>query len=70
MSNKYMDDSDDPYADEQKENVEEDTSDGEVDVDTDMLPTLLVYKSGDLIYNWVRIDWEVGRSDIEDFLVK
>lgn len=26
--------------------------------DTDMLPTLLVYQSGQLVHNWIRVDWE------------
>jgi hypothetical protein len=73
MPSKYKDDDDDdPYADEPEKVVdgEEEISDDEVEVDTDMLPTLLVYQDGDLVYNWVRVDWEAGRSEIGDFLVK
>jgi hypothetical protein len=61
------DDDDDPCGDE---NEDEDNEGGEDEdkVDTDMLPTLLVYQDGDLIHNWVRIDWEAGTAGIEDFL--
>ena len=44
--------------------------DDEDNVDTDMLPTLLVYRGGDLIYNWVRVDWEAGKAGVEELLVK
>lgn len=39
-------------------------------VDTDMLPTMLVYRDGELVYNWVRVDWEANRAGIEELLVK
>lgn len=35
-----------------------------------MLPTLLVYHDGQLIHNWVRVDWEAGDAGIEELLVK
>ncbi|KDQ34215.1 hypothetical protein PLEOSDRAFT_1081132 [Pleurotus ostreatus PC15] len=31
--------------------------DEEEDVDLDMLPTMLVYRDGELVHNWVRVDW-------------
>ncbi|KAG1727560.1 thioredoxin-like protein [Suillus paluster] len=34
----------------------------EEDVDTDVLPTLLVYRDGELVHNWVRVDWEAGQA--------
>jgi hypothetical protein len=40
------------------------------DVDLDMLPTMLVYRSGDLVHNWVRVDWEAGDAGLEEFLEK
>ncbi|KAF8735138.1 hypothetical protein AX14_002645 [Amanita brunnescens Koide BX004] len=45
-----------------------DDGEAENDVDLDMLPTLLVYRDGDLVHNWVRVDWEAGRSSIRDLL--
>ena len=39
-------------------------------VDTDMLPTMLVYHDGELVYNWVRVDWEAGGAGVEELLVK
>lgn len=37
-------------------------------VDKDMLPTMQVYKGGDLVFNWVRVDWEAGAAGIDEFL--
>lgn len=34
-----------------------DDEDEEEDVDLDMLPTMLVYRDGELVHNWVRVDW-------------
>lgn len=31
---------------------------------------MLVYHDGDLVYNWVRVDWEAGDVGIEELLVK
>lgn len=39
-------------------------------VDTDMLPTLLVYHNGQLVHNWVRVDWEAGEAGIEELLAQ
>jgi hypothetical protein len=39
-------------------------------VDTDMLPTMLIYHNGELVYNWVRVDWEAGGAGVEELLVK
>jgi len=38
------------------------------DVDTDVLPTMLVYRSGQLVHNWVRVDWEAGPLGIDELL--
>lgn len=46
------------------------TGNNEDSVDTDMLPTMLVYRDGELVHNWVRVDWESGRADVEELLVK
>jgi len=53
------DDSDDP---------EEDSGDIDEDVDLDVLPTILVYRGGELVHNWVRVDWEAGEAGIEELL--
>jgi hypothetical protein len=50
-------DEEDPYEDED-----------DTETDLDMLPTMLVYRDGQLEYNWVRVDWEAGRNGIEEFL--
>lgn len=67
-------DEDNPYenekADYDAEEGEEDWDDEEGDdgVDTDMLPTMLVYKAGQLVHNWVRVDWEAGEAGVKDLL--
>lgn len=33
-----------------------------------MLPTMLVYRSGQLVHNWVRVDWEAGPLGIDELL--
>ena len=69
-------DEEDPYGEpEYNEKDHEDEGDeldfdDEDNVDTDMLPTMLVYRGGDLVYNWVRVDWEAGDAGVEDLLVK
>ncbi|KAF8891271.1 thioredoxin-like protein, partial [Infundibulicybe gibba] len=61
------DDDDDPYSDkDESEDREEDPEDDNVDLD--MLPTMLVYRDGELVHNWVRVDWEAGPPGIEDLL--
>lgn len=40
------------------------------DVDLDMLPTMLIYLNGELVHNWVRVDWEAGEAGIEELLDK
>jgi len=65
---------DDPYADDDGD--QDDDSDEEIvdddddDVDLDMLPTMLVYRDGELVHNWVRVDWEAGRGGVEELLDK
>jgi hypothetical protein len=66
-------DEDDPYgSDTDKptiiDSVNGDEDEEEVDVDTDMLPTMLVYRSGQLVHNWVRVDWEAGQLGIDELL--
>jgi hypothetical protein len=69
------DDDDDPYADGDEKNEEGEYSDDtngfrDDDVDLDMLPTMLVYRNGELVYNWVRVDWEAGDAGLEELLQK
>ena len=68
-------DDDDPYGSDTDEttvidalNKDEDVDVDEEDVDTDMLPTILVYRSGQLVHNWVRVDWEAGLLGIDELL--
>jgi len=49
---------------------DEDYEPEEEDVDLDMLPTVLVYRGGELLHTWVRVDWEAGKDGIENFLLK
>ncbi|KAA1478684.1 hypothetical protein DENSPDRAFT_694322 [Dentipellis sp. KUC8613] len=65
------DDEEDPYGDDEKglhDEEDEDEDEDEDNVDTDMLPTMLVYRAGDLVHNWVRVDWEAGDAGVEDLL--
>jgi hypothetical protein len=65
------DDEEDPYADEKPYNDhKEDEGDQEENIDTDMLLTLLVYHIGELVHNWVHVDWEVGQVGVEDLLAR
>lgn len=62
-------DDDDPYDDD--EDSEENTGkiiEDEDGVDLDMLPTMLVYRGGELVHNWVRVDWEAGDAGLEELL--
>jgi hypothetical protein len=55
-------DDDDPYAGcfDEKDSADEYEDDDEANVDLDMLPTMLVYRGGELVYNWMRLG--SGRS--------
>ncbi|THH12118.1 hypothetical protein EW146_g7805 [Bondarzewia mesenterica] len=69
-----LDEEDDPYGDadvayEKAIDEEDDSNDEDEDnVDMDMLPTMLVYRAGELVHNWVRVDWEAGAAGVEDLL--
>jgi len=52
--------SDDDDEDEEEEE--------EVEADPDVLPTMLVYKDGELERNWIRVDWEIGDGNLEELL--
>ncbi|KZV76802.1 hypothetical protein PENSPDRAFT_679820 [Peniophora sp. CONT] len=65
-----VDDEDDPYgAPEEDEDGGEEVGE-DVEVDTDMLPTMHIYRGGDLVHNWVRVDWEAGPQGLEDLLAR
>lgn len=51
----YSDEEDDEYFIDDEEGEEEEE---EVVTDLDMLPTLLVYRAGQIVHNWIRVDWE------------
>ncbi|KAK0495956.1 thioredoxin-like protein [Armillaria luteobubalina] len=68
-SRPIQDDEDDPYSDKEDEGRGRDRY-AEEDVDLDMLPTMLVYRDGQLIHNWVRVDWEAGAAGIDELLEK
>jgi hypothetical protein len=63
------DEADDPYDEkdlEDEEDEEEEIYDDNVDLD--VLPTMLVYRDGELVHNWVRVDWEAGNAGVEELL--
>lgn len=49
-------------------NEYEDEDEDEDNVDMDMLPTMQVYRAGELVFNWVRVDLEAGAAGITDLL--
>ncbi|KAF8496583.1 hypothetical protein JB92DRAFT_2817851 [Gautieria morchelliformis] len=49
----YSDDEADAYLYNDDEEDEE-----QVLTDLDMLPTVLVYRAGQIVHNWIRVDWE------------
>jgi len=61
----------DDDSDESEESEDDDDSrmDNE-DVDLEMLPTLLVYRDGQLVHNWVRVDWVAGKDTVDELLRK
>lgn len=54
-------------AEYDEDNHAQDDANSEVDVD--MLPTILVYRAGELVFTWVRVDWE-AETGITDLLQK
>jgi hypothetical protein len=61
-------DEDDPYGAPEADEADEDDDEG--DIDTDMLPTMHVYRGGELVHNWVRVDWEAGDAGVEELLAR
>ena len=63
------DDDDDDDGFDEKDKYDDEDLDSD-DVDLDMLPTMLVYQNGELVHNWVRVDWEAGKAGIAELLDK
>lgn len=61
------DDEDDDSEDEYASGEEAEDEWGDDKVDTDVLPTMLVYRGGELVHSWVRVDWEAD-TGIEEYL--
>ncbi|KAG5354095.1 hypothetical protein C0989_009793 [Termitomyces sp. Mn162] len=66
----HRDDNDDPYRIEEEEEEEGEEIEDDDNVDLDVLPTMLVYRDGELVHNWVRVDWEAGQAGLEELLDK
>ncbi|KAJ3576657.1 hypothetical protein NP233_g303 [Leucocoprinus birnbaumii] len=55
--------------DEAEDNDEDDDSrSDDENVDLEVLPTMLVYRDGELVHNWVRVDWVAGEGGVEELL--
>ncbi|KAF9053049.1 thioredoxin-like protein, partial [Panaeolus papilionaceus] len=69
-------DEDDPFqdkfhnSDDDEDDDERNDEDESDNVDLDMLPTMLVYRDGELVYNWVRVDWDAGEGGLQEWLDK
>ena len=61
------DDSDDHDDDDDDSDSEKDDGWADDSVDTDVLPTMLVYRGGELVHSWVRVDWE-AQMGVEELL--
>ncbi|KIK94499.1 hypothetical protein PAXRUDRAFT_142668 [Paxillus rubicundulus Ve08.2h10] len=73
MPGKYIEEEQGPYNDSTDEKTpyyDDEEEYEEENVDMDMLPTMLVYRDGELVHNWVRVDWEAGRAGVEELLAK
>ncbi len=63
----FDDEIEDEKGDDDDEDQDEEEQWEDDEVDTDVLPTLLVYRGGDLAHSWVRVDWE-AKQGIEELL--
>ncbi|KAF7778528.1 hypothetical protein Agabi119p4_2873 [Agaricus bisporus var. burnettii] len=59
----YEEDYDDIFDDDEEEDGDSEDQDDE-NVDLEMLPTILVYRDGELVHNWVRVDWVAGEEGV------
>ena len=64
---RFPTDSDSDSDDDDSEEEKSDDGWGDDAVDTDVLPTLLVYRAGDLVHSWIRVDWE-AKMGVEELL--
>ena len=62
----FFDDEVDDDGEDEADEVDEDRWEDD-EVDTDVLPTLLVYRGGELVHSWVRVDWE-AKQGVEELL--
>ncbi|KXN91500.1 Phosducin, partial [Leucoagaricus sp. SymC.cos] len=56
------------FSDDQEDKDVDNSESDDENVDLEMLPTLLVYRDGELVHNWVRVDWVAGESGVEELL--
>ncbi|KAI0351920.1 thioredoxin-like protein [Trametes cingulata] len=63
----FDDDHDEDGEDEDDADEGDDAQWEDDEVDTDVLPTILVYRGGQLVHSWVRVDWE-AKQGLEEFL--
>lgn len=67
----YKEEDDDFFDDDEDDEDDEDEFDlDDEDVDLEMLPTILVYRDGELVHNWVRVDWVAGEGGVDELLRK
>ncbi|KAI1785320.1 hypothetical protein LXA43DRAFT_1038726 [Ganoderma leucocontextum] len=67
QKDEFFDDEEDEKAGDDEAEEDEDGQWEDDAVDTDVLPTILVYRGGDLEHSWVRVDWE-AKQGIEELL--
>ncbi|KAF9448020.1 thioredoxin-like protein, partial [Macrolepiota fuliginosa MF-IS2] len=65
---KKDDDDDEFFSDEQDEDDDHGSQLDDEDIDLEMLPTLLVYRDGELVHNWVRVDWVAEEGGVDELL--
>ena len=63
----FFDDDNDEGSDNDDDEDQDEEQWEDDEVDTDVLPTLLVYRGGELVHSWVRVDWE-AKQGLEEFL--
>ncbi|KAK7689606.1 hypothetical protein QCA50_007398 [Cerrena zonata] len=64
---RYHDEDDSEEEDDDNSDSEKDDGWDDDSVDTDVLPTMLVYRGGELVHSWVRVDWE-AQMGVEELL--
>ena len=64
---RFSEDDSDDHDDDDDSDSEKDDGWADDSVDTDVLPTMLVYRGGELVHSWVRVDWE-AQMGVEELL--